>query len=194
MIRRGEALRSATLATVAVLALGGCGDSSEPSASPSAASGTAASMQLTSTAFTDGQAIPAEFTCDGAGRSPPLQWHSPPGGTLSFALVLEDPDAPGGTFRHWGVYDLPMSARQLDTGAAQSGEKDLKQTSNDFGKAGYGPPCPPKGDPPHHYHFRLLALDTTKLSGSPAKAKDILKAGDRHVLGSAELVGVYGRK
>jgi Raf kinase inhibitor-like YbhB/YbcL family protein len=108
--------------------------------------------------------------------------------------VVEDPDAPKGIFRHWGVYDLPMSARQLDSGAAQSGESELKQTSNDFGTAGYGPPCPPKGDPPHHYHFRLIALDRAKLSSSLSQAKDILEASGGHVLGSAELVALYGRK
>ena len=150
-------------------------------------------MKLASTAFADGQAIPAEFTCDGAGRSPPLQWSEPPNGTQGFALVIEAPAAPGGTFRHWGVYDLPMSARQLDTGAARSGASGLKQTENDFGEAGYGPPCPPKGEAAHHYRFRLMALDVPRLPGSSRQVEDILKASSGHVLDSAELVATYGR-
>ena len=150
-------------------------------------------MKLTSTALADGQAIPAEFTCDGAGRSPPLQWSEPPAGTQSFALVVEDPDAPKGTFRHWCVYDLPASTRQLDTGAAQAGATGLSQTKNDFGEAGYGPPCPPPGDKPHHYHFRLMALGVAELPGSPSDAKDLLDESEGHVLGSAELVGLYSR-
>jgi Raf kinase inhibitor-like YbhB/YbcL family protein len=180
-------------AALAAAFLAGCGASQAPSAQGSDAARQAGSMKLAGPAFAGGQTIPAEFTCDGAGRSPPLQWSEPPNGTQGFALVVEDPDAPGGTFRHWGVYDLPMSARQLDTGAAESGASGLKQTKNDFGEAGYGPPCPPKGDPAHHYHFRLMALDVPRLPGAPSRVKDILRAGSGHVLGSAELVALYGR-
>jgi Raf kinase inhibitor-like YbhB/YbcL family protein len=150
-------------------------------------------MKLTTTGFADGQAIPAEFTCDGAGLSPPLQWSQPPAGTQSFALVVEDPDAPKGSFHHWGVYDIPMSARQLNTGAGVIGARALKQATNDFGDAAYGPPCPPSGDKAHHYRFRLLALDFEQLSGTPKDVRAILKKSDRHVLGSAELVGIYAR-
>nr|WP_166177224.1 YbhB/YbcL family Raf kinase inhibitor-like protein [Altererythrobacter segetis] len=150
-------------------------------------------MKLTSTSFADGQTIPTEFTCDGAGGSPPLQWSEPPAGTQSFALVVEDPDAPHGTFRHWGAYDLPASARQLDAGAGQEGAKALRQAKNDFGKAAYGPPCPPTGDKPHHYHFRLIALDVARLPGSPSKVEDVLDESEGHVLGSAELVALYSR-
>jgi len=151
-------------------------------------------MKLTSNAFESGQALPAEFTCDGAGRSPQLQWSEPPSGTESFALVVEDPDAPAATFHHWGVYDIPMNARQLNTGAAQSGTSGLKQAKNDFGEAGYGPPCPPPGDRPHHYHFRLAALDVAELSAAPINVADIGRIMERHVLGRAELVATYGRK
>lgn len=185
--------RTLALIAAAGLALAGCHNTDEPSASPSAEQG-ASTMKLTSTAFADGQAIPAEFTCDGAGRSPPLQWSQPPAGTQSFALVVEDPDAAKGPFRHWGVYNLPMSARQLNIGAGESGARALRQAVNDFGEAAYGPPCPPSGDKPHHYRFRLLALDIERLSGEPRDAKAILKQSDRHVLGSAELVGTYQRR
>jgi Raf kinase inhibitor-like YbhB/YbcL family protein len=180
-------------AAVALGLLAGCGGS-QPAPDRPADTQEASLMKLTSSALSDGQAIPAEFTCDGPGRSPPLQWSEPPAGTQGFALVVEDPDAPGGTFRHWGVYDLPMSARQLDAGASESAAEDLRQTENDFGKAGYGAPCPPAGDPPHHYHFRLLALDVAQLPGPPTKAADILAGSRGHVLGTAELVAAYGRR
>jgi Raf kinase inhibitor-like YbhB/YbcL family protein len=152
------------------------------------------SMRLTSNAFEDGEALPAEFTCDGAGRSPELQWSEPPSGTQSFALMVEDSDAPNSPFGHWGVYDIPMSARQIDTGAAESGASGLKQTTNDFGQPGYGPPCPPKGDPPHHYHFRLMAMDLPELRRTPANVEAIFNAGNHHLLASAQLVALYGRK
>lgn len=179
------------LRSVAVLSLtlAGCGEADQPAAQPKASA-----MQLVSPAFAEGETIPTEFTCAGAGRSPPLQWSAPPAGTQSFALVVVDPDAPKGTFRHWGVYDIPMSARQLDTGAAQNPAAGLKQTKNDFGTEGYGPPCPPKGDKPHHYHFRLMALDIPGFADEPAKAKGILHKSKGHVLGSAELIGLYDRK
>lgn len=151
-------------------------------------------MKLTSNAFENGQALPAEFTCDGEGLSPQLQWSEPPARTESFALVVDDPDAPNGTFRHWGVYDIPMSARQLNTGAAQSGTSGLQQAKNDFGDSGYGPPCPPHGDRPHHYRFRLTALDVPQLDSPPASVADIGQMMNGHALGSAELVATYGRK
>jgi len=182
----------AVLAGAAILA--GCGQSQPADeASQEAASGPSA-MKLTSNAFENGQALPSEFTCDGAGHSPQLQWSEPPAGTESFALVVEDPDAPQGTFRHWGVYDIPMSARQLNTGAAQAGTSGLKQAKNDFDEVGYGPPCPPPGDKPHHYHFRLAALDIVELPAAPIMAADIGRIMGKHVLGSAELVATYRRK
>jgi Raf kinase inhibitor-like YbhB/YbcL family protein len=151
-------------------------------------------MTLTSNAFEDGHALPAEFTCDGAGLSPELQWRQPPAGAQSFALVVEDTDAPHHPFAHWGVYDIPMNARQIDTGAAESGSSGLEQTHNGFGGQGYGPPCPPKGDAPHHYHFRLLALDFATLGRTPDDVEAILAATDHHLLDSAQVVALYGRK
>ena len=185
--------RMSVLVAVSAALLASCGDSNAPSQQPSGSQRETSSMQLTSPAFADGQAIPAEFTCEGPGRSPPLQWSGPPAGTQSFALVVEDPDAPKGTFRHWAVYDLPMSARQIDTGAAEKAHA-LKQTKNDFGTLGYGPPCPPPGDQPHHYHFRLLALDLPQLPQAPSDVQDVLGKTKDHTLGSAELVATYGRR
>ena len=105
----------------------------------------------------NGQPIPVRYTCDGENQSPPLSWGDPPQGTKSFALVIDDPDAPNGTFRHWGVFDIPASTRSID-GRQRVGT----EVTNDFGKAGYGGPCPPKGHGPHHYHLKLFALDVDK--------------------------------
>jgi Raf kinase inhibitor-like YbhB/YbcL family protein len=187
-------LRSAAMAGLAVLALGGCGGSGQPGGQPSAspAARQPSSLYLGSSAFTDGQALPAEYTCDGAGRSPPLQWSDAPAQTQAFALVLEDPDAPEGTFGHWGVYDIPATIHELAAGAGNSDA--LKQTHNDFDQTGYGPPCPPKGDKPHHYRFRVIALDVAHLPGPPANVRALLDASQGHVLGTAEVTAVYARR
>jgi len=148
---------------------------------------TLTTFALTSEAFTDGQPIPTEFTCDGADRPPPLDWGVPPAGTKGFALVVDDPDAPSGTFRHWGAYNIPASARSVPGSAAQA--------VNDFGKPGYGGPCPPKGHGPHHYRFKLFALDTDKFDlPAGTKVGDVEKAAAEHMLGKAELTGTYERK
>jgi Raf kinase inhibitor-like YbhB/YbcL family protein len=147
------------------------------------------SLYMSSSAFGDGEALPAEFTCDGVGSSPPLAWSDAPDATRSFALVVEDPDAPGGTFGHWGAYDIPAGTRSL--AAAASGP--FRQTRNDFDKTGYGPPCPPKGDKPHRYRFRLMALNVAQLPSAPSDVEDLLAATEGHVLGTAELTATYGR-
>jgi Raf kinase inhibitor-like YbhB/YbcL family protein len=147
-------------------------------------------LSLTSDAFQDGQPIPAYHTCDGANQSPPLSWGEPPQGTKSFALVIDDPDAPGGTFRHWGAFDIPASTRRIG-----AGQQPGTQAMNDFGKAGYGGPCPPKGHGPHHYHFKLFALDTDKLGLSArAKVADVENSATQHAIAEGELVGTYERK
>ena len=151
---------------------------------------TLATLDLTSSDFQDGQPIPPQYTCDGAGQTPALKWGEAPPGTRSFALVIDDPDAPSGTFRHWGVFDIPASARSIG-GSARVGT----EVTNDFGKPGYGGPCPTKGHGPHHYHFKLFALDTDKLGLSPdAKVKDVEDAADKHAIAVGELVGTYERK
>jgi Raf kinase inhibitor-like YbhB/YbcL family protein len=151
-------------------------------------------LELTSTAFREGEAIPEEYTADGRNTSPPLTWSDPPPGTRSLALVCEDPDAPRGTFTHWVVFNLPAESRELGEGVP--GEATLPngtvQGTNGFGHVGYGGPSPPAGNP-HHYHFRLFALDCP-LDLKPGATKDrLLKAGKGHILGEAELVGTYGR-
>ena len=153
-------------------------------------SATIAKLNLTSDSFRDGEAIPAQFTCDGGNRSPALSWGEPPQGTKSFALVVDDPDAPSGTFRHWGVFDIPASARSVG-----GDERVGTEVANDFGKAGYGGPCPPQGHGVHHYHFRLFALDTSALGlSATAKIADVEQAAREHAIAEGELVGTYERR
>lgn len=176
---------------LAQIALMGCGDkAANETDGGKAINAVLAKLDLTSDAFRNGQPIPAQYTCDGADRSPALQWGEPPAGTKSFALIVDDPDSPSGLFRHWGAYDIPSSSRSL--AAAQAvGE----QAMNDFGKAGYGGPCPPQGHGPHHYHFKLFALDTGGLS-LPAGIKiiEVENAARRHAIAEGELIGTYQRK
>jgi len=177
----------AFLPAVVGLAVASCGSSAT-----NAQQGTAAmaKLSLTSSAFQNAQPIPTEYTCDGANQSPALAWDEPPSGTKSFALVVDDPDAPSGTFRHWGMYDIPARARSIAAGQGAGA-----QAVNDLGKPGYGGPCPPKGHGPHHYHFKLFALDvqTLGLAGSP-KVSEVEAAAGRHALGRGELVGIYERR
>jgi Raf kinase inhibitor-like YbhB/YbcL family protein len=179
---------------LALVALASCGASNrstnETNGAATVDNATLAKINLSSDAFADGQPIPTQYTCDGADQTPTLHWGEPPAGTKSFALVVDDPDAPSGTFRHWGVYDIPASTRSL--GGSQ---KIGTEVSNDFGKAGYGGPCPPKGHGPHHYHFKLFALDTDKLGLPPnAKVADVENAAREHALAEGELIGTYERK
>jgi len=181
------------IAAVVCIALASCGSGSganEQSPSPPAKRAAASTISLTSEAFAEGQPIPARFTCDGINRSPALAWTEPPAGTKSFALVVGDPDAPSGTFRHWGAFDIPNSARGIG-----AGQQVGTQVQNDMGKPGYGGPCPPKGHGPHHYHFKLFALDVDKLGLSPnAKVADVENAAQRHAITRGELVGTFERK
>jgi Raf kinase inhibitor-like YbhB/YbcL family protein len=146
-------------------------------------------FSLTSDAFEDGQPIPKEFTCDGADRSPALTWGEPPRGSKSFALIVDDPDAPSGLFRHWGAYDIPGATRSIG-----SGQSIGNQAINGFDKAGYGGPCPPPGHGTHHYHFKLYALDVAQLGlpGSPT-VEQVEEEARKHAIARGELVGTYER-
>jgi len=152
-------------------------------------------MQLRSAAFSDGSAIPSRYTCDGEDLSPPLKWSDPPTNTRSFALLCEDPDAPGGTWHHWAAYDIPAPLTSLAQGAAQNVEsRGFKQAINDFQRTGYGGPCPPRRHGLHHYHFRLLALSIDRLAtGKNPSCRDIAREARKHSLAEATLVGVYER-
>jgi Raf kinase inhibitor-like YbhB/YbcL family protein len=148
---------------------------------------------LTSPAFADGAEIPRRHTCDGDNRSPRLTWREPPTGTRSFALIVDDPDAPSGTFTHWILFDVPGGTTELPD-AAPAGTVG-RSGRNDFGKTGYGGPCPPKGHGPHRYFFKLSALDVEKLGQKDGAARQAVEtAMQGHVLATAQLVGRYERK
>jgi Raf kinase inhibitor-like YbhB/YbcL family protein len=188
-----SSLSSAVFALLLVT-LAGCGASnhrsSEANTGATMDDATPTKLLLTSDSFENGEAIPPRFTCDGAGEIPRLRWSNPPAATKSFALVVDDPDAPGGTFRHWGVFDIPAPARTIG-GELNSGI----EATNDFGHPGYGGPCPPKGNGPHHYHFKLFALDTERLGlRAGAKIVDVENAARQHAIAKGELVGTYERR
>ena len=152
-------------------------------------------FMLKSEAFSEGQPLPAQFTCDGADQSPPLSWSEPPLGTKSFALVVDDPDAPSGTFRHWGAFNIPATVRSLSGGAGNRDDGMVVQATNDFGRPGYGGACPPKGHGTHHYRFKLFALDIERLPVPPdTRIEQVEAAASAHQLGRAELTGTYERK
>jgi Raf kinase inhibitor-like YbhB/YbcL family protein len=151
---------------------------------------TVARFALTSSDIRDGQPIPAVHSCDGSNQSPALTWDEPPTGTKSLALIMDDPDAPSGTFRHWGAYDIPPTTRSIPAGSAVG-----KQATNSFGNSGYGGPCPPKGHGPHHYRFKLYALDVDSLAvPADAKVEQVEAEAQKHQVGLAELTGTFERK
>ena len=149
---------------------------------------------MTSTAFTEGKPIPSLYTCDGRDISPLLAWTDPPAGTKSFALINDDPDAPMGTWVHWVVYNMPASTRTLPEAfpADKEHADGTRQGMTDFGRIGYGGPCPPSGT--HRYFFKLYTLDTL-LSLPLGATKSTLEAAMQgHILGQAQLMGTYRRR
>jgi Raf kinase inhibitor-like YbhB/YbcL family protein len=144
-------------------------------------------IQLTSSAFKEGETIPTKYTCDGANVSPPLAWSGIPGAAQSLALITDDPDA-AGTFAHWVFYNIPAGQTSLAEGVQGVG---LSGT-NDFRKAGYAGPCPPKGRP-HRYFFKLYALDSSVDLKPGASKADLEKAMQGHILAQGQLMGKYGR-
>ena len=151
-------------------------------------------IQLTTTAFSQGQPIPSRYAYDREDLSPALQWSGIPAAAKSLALICDDPDAPKGTWVHWVLYDLPAATAGLSEGVPKSPElaSGAMQGLNDYKKIGYGGPCPPPGKP-HRYFFKLYALDTKLDLKSGLTKKDILKAMDGHVIGEGELMGTYQR-
>jgi hypothetical protein len=145
-------------------------------------------IQITSSAFNEGETIPAKYTCDGANVSPPLAWSGVPGGTKSLAVIADDLDAPVGTWVHWVLYDLPAGQNSLVEGVQSAGLQGI----NDFRKTGYGGPCPPRGKP-HRYFFKLYALDTLANLKPGASKADLEKAMLGHILAQGQLMGRYGR-
>lgn len=154
----------------------------------------AQSFTLTSSAYKNQTPMDARFTCEGRGVSPPLSWSGTPAGTKSFALIVDDPDAPDPaaperTFVHWVVYDIPPDVTALAEGASQNLPGGARAGSNDFGKATYGGPCPPIGR--HRYFHKLYALDVVLPDlHNPSKAQ-LLNAMRGHVVGETQLIGTY---
>jgi Raf kinase inhibitor-like YbhB/YbcL family protein len=155
-------------------------------------------MRLTSTAFEAGEKIPARHTCDARDDSPRLAWSGVPAETASFALIMDDPDAPPGTWVHWVVYALPGASRELAEGLPKEPTLDggAKQGAcwgvESFRRVGYHGPCPPPG-PAHRYSFRLYALDAELDLPARATKETLVEAMQGHILAQAELIGLYGR-
>lgn len=198
---------SAPAWAVAVILAGcalGCGRN-EPE--PARGGPARAAIAIRSPAFEEGGAIPGEFTCDGADRSPPLEWSGVPDSARELALLVDDPDAPGGTFTHWVVVGLPPGMKGLGPGVPAEANlppgsligadgaapgKAARQGKNDFGKVGYGGPCPPGGT--HRYRFRLFALDATIPAGETAPTRaELVKAMEGHIVAEGTLTGKYTR-
>ena len=144
------------------------------------------SFDVTSSAFADGEAVPTEFTCDGEDMAPPLAVADPPRGTKSFALIMDDPDAPSGTFTHWLAYDIPADGNVL----SPTSGKSLK---NSFGRSGYGGPCPPRGHGSHRYHIAVYAVDVRTLELRGASRRDLEAALEQHTIAKASFTGRYER-
>ncbi len=201
--RRGALFAACAALLVATIAVPACGGNAEedvvaeadatlPAATSTSA--TTAALTLTSDAFADNETIPTEHTCSGDDISPPLAWSGVPADTGAFALLVDDPDAPGGTFDHWVLYDLPASTTELPAGVPE-GETLTgggTQGMNSAGQVGYMGPCPPAG-PEHHYRFRLVALDAP-LNLEPGKSKgEVEEATETHILAETVLTGLFSR-
>ncbi|HVP36373.1 MAG TPA: YbhB/YbcL family Raf kinase inhibitor-like protein [Terriglobales bacterium] len=150
-------------------------------------------MQLTSSAFKEGHSIPSKYTCDGKNVSPEMKWSNIPQDTKSLALIVDDPDAPRGTFVHWVLYDIPPSVTELKEGIPPDTQlsNGAKHGMPGFNRPGYGGPCPPSGT--HHYYFKLYALDFVPALAAGATKDELLKAMEGHILKMAQLMGTYKR-
>ena len=147
-------------------------------------------MKLTSSALADGGTVPAQFTCDGVGGSPPLEWKGVPRGAEELALLVEDPDAPGGTFVHWILFGIDPGTRSIAAGQKPAG---AKQGQNGFSNTDWGGPCPPKGDESHRYVFTLYALSKPLDLAEGASGGDVRSAIDAAAISKGTLTATYGR-
>lgn len=151
-------------------------------------------LSVTSAAFREGETIPSRYTCEGEDISPPLAWDQPPEGTRSLVLIVDDPDAPGGTFTHWVLFNLPAGQKQLPEAVPSRPQLDsgARQGKTDFGREGYGGPCPPPGNP-HRYRFTVYALDRTLDLEAGALRPRVEEAMQGAVLARGRLTGFYQR-
>lgn len=145
-------------------------------------------IRITSSAFQEGGNIPPKFTCDGGNTSPALQISDVPSATKSLVLIVDDPDAPGGVFTHWAVWNISPQTGTIAEGSTPKGVHG----TNDFGKSGYGPPCPPSGT--HRYFFKVFAVDRQLDLPAGAKRGQLDAAMKGHVIAQGELMGRYSRK
>ena len=152
------------------------------------------SFTLTSDDFNANGPIPARFTCDGQNTSPALTWHDAPANAAAFALIVDDPDAPSGTFTHWVLFNLPAGTTSLPRGVPTTDRLDngALQGANGAGRVGYTGPCPPSGT--HHYHFTLYALNGALNLSAGASKQQVLDAMKGHIIAQAEIIGTYRRQ
>ena len=151
-------------------------------------------IKITSTAFKNGNIIPAKYTCEGENVSPELKWTTKVKGIKTFVLIVDDPDAPNGDFVHWVVYNIPDDVNELheEVTTTRNVPDEVSQGTNSFGRIGYRGPCPPAGNP-HRYFFRLYALDSALHLESGAEKHQVQKAMKGHILAEGELMGKYKR-
>lgn len=167
-----------------------CENTTSPGA-PTETEGAMMALSLISLAFAEGETIPVNFTCEGQDRSPVLRWSAAPSGVQSFALIMDDPDAPRGTFTHWVLFDIPATTQDLPEGVKSVGTEG----ANDFGKTGYNGPCPPRGAGAHRYFFKLYALDVAMLNLQQGAARiTVEQAMQGHILDQGQLMGRYERR
>lgn len=149
-------------------------------------------FRVSAQGFADGTSIPDRFTCEGKDLPPAIRWQGEPPETKSFALIMDDPDAPGGTWNHWLVWDVPANVHSLPEGGGRT-PHGISGT-NDFGKRGYGGPCPPMGRGPHHYYFRLFAVNVGSLGLPEGTTRPALEEALRkHVIAQAVYTGIFER-
>ena len=151
-------------------------------------------ISVSSSAFQEGGMIPSKYTCDGQDISPPLSWEGTPEATKSIALISDDPDAPMGTWVHWVMWNIPPNVHELTENVSSNPElpDGSRQGITDFGRSGYGGPCPPGGT--HRYYFKVYALDTVLELSNRTKKTDLLKAMKGHILAEGQLMGKYKRR
>jgi Raf kinase inhibitor-like YbhB/YbcL family protein len=191
----GLFLRVLLLVSLLLIApfLAGCRHTDAPEPAPSSGAAANAAITLSSSSLPDGK-IPKDFTCDGADQSPSLAWSAPPAATKSLVLTETDPDAGGGTFTHWVLYNLPANTSGLPANVSKQEQlaDGSRQGRNDFDKIGYGGSCPPHGTT-HRYFFDLFALDTNLNVPPGATRAQVQDAMNTHVLARGKLMARYGR-
>jgi Raf kinase inhibitor-like YbhB/YbcL family protein len=151
-------------------------------------------LSLSSPVFREGEEIPVKYTCNGQDISPPIVWGEPPSGTQAFSLIMDDLDAPGGVFTHWVLFNLPVDSRELPEAVPRENQlvNQALQGTSDFGRIGYGGPCPPTGLA-HHYCLTLYALDQPLSLKAGASKEQVLGAMQGHILAQGQLTGLYQR-